>query len=188
MNHSLSFLIAMIVAVGSLLPVQLTAQNEAESVLLFTHQRKQKTKFIKADTKVIYKLKGSDEKRKGWLQQIRDSSVVISGKEYRTDEFSMMAGKSQGLKAVKILGVVGMVTGAGTSAMGGLLIHEGQNNTSNCLGSFFLVLLGVIFVAGGAVLVLIGMIPLFFRAKRFDLEEDWNMQISEVVPRNKRSN
>ena len=87
------------------------AEAESENVLLLQHNSKSKPRYISAGGKVLYRIKGG-ENIKGQLDQITDSTLIISGVEIYPEQMEMISGKSFGLKAVKVTGGVLMAVGA----------------------------------------------------------------------------
>lgn len=163
----------------------LFAQDEIinDTILLLTHAEKGKTKFIKEGKKIKYWLVEGNEKNKGRLERINDSSLVINGIEYQFTDLTKLRSKSTGLKLVQVSGKVVLVSGAIITSLGAYIIYYASVNVdpnNDCCSDAAALFIGGFFAVVGTITIVVGAIPLLISGKKFDLEK-WDMQM-QIVP------
>lgn len=167
------------------IPQSAFSQSEAESenVLLLQHQTKNKRpRYIKAGKTVVYWEKGG-ERVKGRLDRITDSTLIVSGRELYPEQLERIMGKSAGIQAAKVGGVVMLVVGAGSLALS-YACFVAADETNDCGSAFGYALLGILLAFVGGSLFILGLVPFAFRNKRYDLITGWKLSITQTVSKN----
>jgi len=164
-------------------PTFIIAQNvPMDTILLFSHKFKDKQKFVKDHKKISYWVINENNKKKGRIDSIADSFLIIDGNIIPFSQINKIGAKSTGLKIIQVTGKVLLVTGTVVSGFGAYLILYGYTiaDTDACAAMFYIVY-GVLAASIGVPVVIIGAIPLAIVGKRFDLQKKWNMQM-QLVP------
>ena len=155
-------------------------QGSAKKLLIFKHQNGRRVKYLKNNGKLVYRLKSDGVKRKSKHVSVLENSLVIDNEEYALDEFSMMSGRSMGVKTANITGALLVVLGTGVSGGGYWLYRQGLEHDEFC-EAFILAVGGIFATVVGGVVVVVGIVPLMIRNKRFDLEKKWSVEIGTEV-------
>lgn len=141
-------------------------------VLVFEHLEKDKKKLVSQGGRIKYKL-NSDPKKlyKGTLDDIKESTMVVDGKEVSFLDCSMIAGR---VSSEEVL-VGGILMGIGVSG-----IVAGAAALGN-------VTVGATIIAGGVVALTVGII-LITKYKRFNLNKGWEVHSGQIIYNTTNSN
>lgn len=112
------------------------------------------------------------------LELAGSSEINLNENVVPCDKILFIKSQSTGMTAGKIFGKVLMVGGLIFTGTGGLLIIIGFTHQN--LASVILVPFGIIITAAGGGGTLVGTSLLFLTRKKYDIENDWNLEVIEV--------
>ena len=119
-------------------------------------------------------------KHKGKLEFANATEISLNGVVIPCDKIPVIKGQSTGLVLGKIFGGILMAGSLLFTGAGATVIIQGFAEHS--LATVFLVPLGLVISAGGVGGTLMGTSILFFAGKKYDLENDWDMEIVTQSP------
>ncbi|MEA3496811.1 MAG: hypothetical protein U9R42_12360 [Bacteroidota bacterium] len=164
--------------------------QQNEKVLVIKHKTKDKAKYLKQGKRIIYWKYDDNKKHKGKLDSLGNNSIFVNDDEITFREISKVSGNTIGMKVVNVSG--GLLTASGTliSGLGAYILFSPskQETTDACQAAMvdlIKIMIGGVILITGAVAVVVGVIPLLVHNKRYSLEKDWELEVSDVVPKSK---
>lgn len=117
MKKTLSIQIRILIFSFCLLAGSLSAQNNGG--LAFSHQKRDKTVYIRLGSELVFLLKNDHQKQQGRFESFSDSSIVIDQKSYALSEFEMIGIKKMTVDDENFLTGSAIFAGSlGLSALG----------------------------------------------------------------------
>lgn len=129
-----------------------------------------KARYFIVGKKVDYLLHTDENRIKGKINAIKDSSLIINDKEIALNSIYQLGGKAASYKVVKIIGGTIMVAGGGLTVVGLSLISSSVN--LNDSGSPLAFVIGIGSTVVGITSIIIVGVPLFIN-KNYDIGFEW---------------
>jgi hypothetical protein len=159
------------------LPINAVSQ-EQQTVLLFSHQAKDKFRYLEEGKRIQYRLAGDEKKHRGRISDIGASSMTVNGVVVPYQDVAMIRAFPIGMSVARISGAVLVSAGAVLFATGLVILIQGLGSDGCTL--FFSLVVSAVFGAGGLALGILGGIPLLIGGKKFEIPEKWKLQAATL--------
>ncbi|PLW92933.1 MAG: hypothetical protein C0592_08245 [Marinilabiliales bacterium] len=154
------------------------AYGQEKYAIKLTHKDKpEKVRYIYEGKRMMV-IMPDGTKHKGKLEFLSSADISLNGTEIPCDNIPVIKGQSTGLLMGKIFGGVLIAGGLLFTGAGGAMIISGFAEQS--LAGIILIPFGIVVAAGGVGSTLMGTTILFFTGKKYDLENDWDMEVVKV--------
>ena len=148
----------------------------AQQALRLTHEKTERVKYIKLGNRIFSRTNDKDKKYIGRMKEIRDSIILVNGKEVKLADIKFIGKRPVGVEVLKVVGMVAgipiYIFGTGQMLFGAAFMINGLVSAEPLfyLGGFLDVHFGGLFR-------LLGSSPWFLGFKKYRPSRGWQISV-----------